>query len=236
MLKQISDAGFTVAVAPSIPPEPDGFQVTATEITTGVVTRVTDASLVAATTRLADQLGVYCKLTNEPVFLGYRAPLPLESLRVFPVVALLGLTASIFLLDVATPGLNLGVLYVIPLILARRSSLSRRELLLYTAILMCLTFADHVVNQLTASRLPPEPAELFNRSLAMDMIAATCGFTLLYRGRSPYAQYLIDKSPQPFSILPPQSSGLKDLMADRLTALLSWIHLCGRHCLPQPLT
>ena len=90
------------------------------------------------------------------------------------LVAIINMMGVIFILDLATPGINLGILYLVPLWLAYHWGITTRRIASMAVVMVVLIFVDHaMIDGPFQEFFREEPAGLLNRCFAVLAIAGS---------------------------------------------------------------
>jgi hypothetical protein len=187
ILTRIVDAGFEVEVGKPEAGDPDFYFISARDKGTGRTWACSGTTMTDAATGLAERLGL--SVTEEElrglgkegaVEIGamlWSAPAGVSGALIAAVLTVMGV---IFLLDLATPGLNIGVLYVVPLCLANWGGVKKTGLLSLTGAMMGMVLVDAVVGQFSLmGNLGHEPQATLNRCFGMVAIGGSAAVMML---------------------------------------------------------
>ena len=167
ILNRISEAGYTVA---SSPPAAEGgvHFVSATNPATGEWWEGTGATLVEAAEDLSERMAQ-----------GFSGKKPVETIKQAPrgrsveisAALVYGIILGIFLVDLFTPGLDAGVFYALPLLIAGSAKMRARSIVGLGALVSVLVFVDYIAEVTSAfSSHPGEPHGLVNRCLTVGAL------------------------------------------------------------------
>jgi hypothetical protein len=181
ILSRISGAGFAVEVRTGADFASESWTVKAADPATGRFWMASGPTLADAAATLAMLLHV--DLPENPEEIDYASiPTPtatshsVHPMDVFAwsIPLALTLTAIVFVLDLFTQGVSLGIFYLVPLCLAFQTRVRDRYLLWLTVVMILLMFVDGFVAELHPPALfHAEPSGIFNRGLAIVAILAS---------------------------------------------------------------
>ncbi len=209
ILQEITEAGFQLEIRVADSPAGDHFLITARNPATDTACRASGVTLADAAASLAAQLKLHTGEMIPPQAALYIRPPPAldhSDIRASFLVLILTACAVIFVLDLLTPGFNLGIFYLLPLCLAQRARLGNRTLVLLSLIMLVMVCIDQIVGEQRISDLfHPEPASVLNRTFAVFAIIGTMLVMILHdrwQRRLPHPKRV---RRSPFSPRPPKS-------------------------------